>query len=80
MSATIAVRVSAVSEVVPGIKQFSLSRPDGAPLPSYSGGSHVVVAVRGADRVHRNSYSLLGDPLHRDSYHIAVRHHAGYLM
>ena len=75
MSASIAVRVSEVSEVAPGIKQFSLSRPDGAPLPSYSGGSHVVVSVRGADRLHRNAYSLLGDPLHRDTYRIAVRHH-----
>ncbi|MEO8752440.1 MAG: PDR/VanB family oxidoreductase [Casimicrobiaceae bacterium] len=75
MSASIAVRVSAVSEVAPGIKQFSLSRPDGAPLPPYSGGSHVVVTLRGVDRVHRNPYSLLGDPLHRDTYRIAVRHH-----
>jgi ferredoxin-NADP reductase len=68
--------VGAVSEVVPGIKQFSLSRLDGAPLPAYSGGSHVVVTLPGIDRVHRNSYSLLGDPLHRDAYRIAVRHHA----
>jgi ferredoxin-NADP reductase len=75
MSASIAVRVNAVGEVAPGIKQFSLVRLDGAPLPAYSGGSHVVVTLRGADRVHRNSYSLLGDPLHRDAYRIAVRRH-----
>jgi ferredoxin-NADP reductase len=76
MSATITVQVSAISEVVPGVKQFSLSRPDGAPLPSYSGGSHIVVALTGVDRVHRNSYSLMGDPSLTDSYRIAVRRHA----
>lgn len=76
MSASIAVQVSTVSEVVPGIKQFSLSRPDGAPLPAYSGGSHVVVTLPGVDRAHRNSYSLMGDPLHTDCYRIAVRRHA----
>ncbi|HVY07969.1 MAG TPA: PDR/VanB family oxidoreductase [Burkholderiales bacterium] len=77
MSASISVRVGAISEVVPGIKEFSLSRPDGAPLPSYSGGSHVLVTLPGASRAHRNSYSLMGDPSRTDAYRIAVRRHAG---
>ena len=75
MSASISVRVSGIDEVVPGIKQFSLARANGMPLPAWSGGSHVVVTLHGGDRVHRNSYSLLGDPLRRDTYRIAVRRH-----
>jgi dimethylamine monooxygenase subunit B len=76
MTLAIPVFVNAVSEVAPGIRQFSLSRADGGPLPPYSGGSHVVVSLQGIDRVHRNSYSLMGDPAQRDTYQIAVRRHA----
>ena len=75
MTAAIPVIVKAVSEVAPGIKRFALSRPDGTALPSYSGGSHVVVSVPGADRLHKNAYSLMGNPQHLDTYHIAVRRH-----
>ena len=63
MTTDIPVLVRTVSEVVPGIKQFSLRRTDGGALPPYSGGSHVVVTLRGAgQRLHRNAYSLMGDP------------------
>jgi ferredoxin-NADP reductase len=75
MTAGIPVLVTAVKDVASGIKQFALSRPDGAALPSYSGGSHVVVSLHGTDRVHRNPYSLMGDPLERETYQIAVRRH-----
>lgn len=76
MTADISVLVSAVSEVAPGIKQFSLSRPNGAALPAYSAGSHVMLTLQGAGRVHRNAYSLMGDPSLRGTYRIAVRRHA----
>ncbi len=77
MSAEIPVLVREISEVVPGVRQFALARSDAAPLPSYSAGSHVVVTLRGPDqRLHRNAYSLMGDPLERDCYRIAVRRHA----
>lgn len=76
MTADIPVLVRAVSEVVPGIKQFSLGRTDGAALPPYSSGSHIVVTLHGTGgRLHRNAYSLMGDPLHRETYRIAVRRH-----
>lgn len=76
MTTDIPVLVQAVSEVVPGIKQFSLRRTDGGALPPYSGGSHVVVTLRGAgQRLHRNAYSLMGDPQQHDTYQIAVRRH-----
>ncbi len=73
MIGAIPVVVCAAYDVAPGIKQFTLSRVDGAPLPAYSAGSHVVAALRTAHRVHRNPYSLMGDPRERDAYQIAVR-------
>lgn len=75
MTPGIPVLVTSVKGVASGIKQFALSRRDGAPLPAYSGGSHVVVSLHGVDRVHHNAYSLMGDPSERDIYQIAVRRH-----
>jgi ferredoxin-NADP reductase len=70
---TIAVEVTAVEQVTPLIKHFTLADVGGGPLPAFSGGSHVVVVMRCAGRVHRNPYSLLSPPNERDRYQIAVR-------
>jgi ferredoxin-NADP reductase len=70
---TIAVAVTAVEQVTPLIKHFTLADASGAPLPAFSGGSHVVVVMHGDGRVHRNPYSLLSPPNERDRYQIAVR-------
>ena len=70
---TIAVRVVAVEQVTPQIKHFKLAAVDGARLPAFSGGSHIIVVMRDVDRVHRNPYSLLSIPGELETYEIAVR-------
>ncbi len=70
---TIAVEVTAVEQITPLIKHFTLADVNGAPLPAFSGGSHVVVVMHADGRVHRNPYSLLSPPNERDHYQIAVR-------
>jgi ferredoxin-NADP reductase len=70
---TLHVEVTAIEQITPLIKHFTLRPVDGLPLPAFSGGSHVVVVMRGANRVHRNPYSLLSPPSDRSAYQIAVR-------
>lgn len=70
---TLAVEVTAIEQVTPLIKHFTLSAVDGGELPAFSGGSHIIVVLRGATRVYRNPYSLLSSPRELDSYQIGVR-------
>jgi ferredoxin-NADP reductase len=70
---TIAVRVVAIEQVTPQIKHFTLAPVDGGSLPAFSGGSHIVVVMHGANRVHRNPYSLMSSPQRLDRYEISVR-------
>ena len=70
---TLKVRVTAIEQVTPLIKHFTLVANDDGPLPAFSGGSHVIVVMRGALRTHRNPYSLLGSPHRLDRYEIGVR-------
>lgn len=70
---TLAVEVAAVDQVTPLIKHFKLASADGGPLPAFSGGSHIIVVMRGAARMHRNPYSLLSSPRELGHYEIGVR-------
>ena len=70
---TIAVEVAAIEQVTPLIKHFTLISAAGGALPAFSGGSHIIVVMRGATRIHRNPYSLLSSPHRLDSYEIGVR-------
>ena len=70
---TLAVEVAAVDQVTPLIQHFKLASADGGPLPAFSGGSHILVVMRGAVRMHRNPYSLLSSPRELDHYEIGVR-------
>ena len=68
------VRVTAVEQATPLIKRFTLAREDGAPMPAFTGGSHVIVQMQGADgRQYSNAYSLMSDPRDTRSYQIGVR-------
>lgn len=72
--ATIPVRVARIEQVTPSVKTFTFERPDGAPLPSFSGGSHIVVTMPGDQRKHRNPYSLMSPPEDNPrAYQISVR-------
>ena len=70
---TVGVRVAAIEQVTPVIKHFTLVREDGQAFPTFSGGSHVVVAMDINGRTHRNAYSLMGSPENTQAYHISVR-------
>ena len=70
---TLAVEVKAIEQVTPLIKHFTLAAIDGGDLPAFSGGSHIIVVMRGASRVHRNPYSLLSSPRQLSHYEIGVR-------
>ena len=74
-AATIPVEVTAVEQVTPLIKQFTLGPIAGGELPPFSGGSHVIVVLRRTDRTFRSPYSLMGSPRDRGRYRIAVRRH-----
>jgi ferredoxin-NADP reductase len=76
-AAPLAVVVRAVRELGPEIREFTLAPADGGSFPTYSAGSHVVVSLPIGERVHRNAYSLLGDPAERDEWRIAVRRQSG---
>ena len=53
-------RVTAVEQATPQIKRFTLERADGQPLPAFTGGSHIIVQMKGADgRQFSNAYSLM---------------------
>ena len=69
----IPVRVTRIEQVTPMIRRFTLERYDGGQLPGFSGGSHVVVTMRGDDRIHHNPYSLMGSPDDKRHYQISVR-------
>jgi carnitine monooxygenase subunit len=70
---SITVDVVAVEQLTPLIKRFTLALPDGAPLPPFSGGAHVLVSMQDGDAWHHNAYSLLSSPHDTRQYQIAVR-------
>ena len=72
MSAAIEVRVAAVRQLTPVVREFTFEPLQGR-LPGFSAGSHVVVHMPLAERTLRNAYSLLSDPTERGHYRIAVR-------
>ncbi|PUA17751.1 PDR/VanB family oxidoreductase [Glaciimonas sp. PCH181] len=73
---TLHVRVVAVNQASPEIRHFVLESLDGADLPHFSGGSHVVVIMRHDGHTYKNPYSLMGDGYHSRQYHIGVRREA----
>ena len=71
------VRVTAVDQVAPMIKEFTLEAVEGKLAP-FSPGAHVVVKMEsvtqsGEKQNYQNAYSLLSDPRDPNQYRIAVR-------
>lgn len=65
-----------VAEVVPVnelITRFRFVRSDGAPMPAFSGGAHVVVEMDDHGTRRMNPYSLMSDPADLSGYAISVR-------
>ncbi len=69
----LAVTVTEVTEVTSMIKRFRFESTDGEPLPSFSGGAHVIVEMRDGETLRRNPYSLMSPPSQTSSYTISVR-------
>ncbi|MFO1146764.1 MAG: PDR/VanB family oxidoreductase [Alsobacter sp.] len=69
----IRVRVTAVEDVAPSVRQFRLALAQGGRLPPFSGGSHILVDIPDGEGVRRNAYSLAGSPDDLDHYRISVR-------
>lgn len=66
--------VTQVVELNSLIKRFHFERPDGQPLPAFSGGAHVIVEFKDDDGVTRRTpYSLMSSPLDTRDYQISVR-------
>lgn len=69
----IPVTVAEVVEVNELIKRFKFVRQGGGEMPSFSGGSHVVVEMDDHGTRRLNPYSLMGDPSDTEAYYISVR-------
>lgn len=67
-----AVRVTAVESVAASIKRFTLERIDGASMPMFAPGAHVVVSMIDDGRLRRNPYSLMSSPGNLRNYQISV--------
>jgi dimethylamine monooxygenase subunit B len=66
------VRVANVTQVAEKVKRFRFERVDGGPMPVFSGGAHVVVAMQDGDLLRRTPYSLMSSPHDRSGYEISV--------
>ncbi len=66
------VRVAAITQVAEKVKRFRLERVDGAAMPIFSGGSHVVVAMRDGEILRRNTYSLMSSPRDTSAYELSI--------
>jgi NAD(P)H-flavin reductase len=71
--AKLEVKVAEVVEVNELIKRFRFVSRDGAALPAFSGGSHVVVEMDDHGTRRLNPYSLMSDPAETSGYEISVR-------
>lgn len=65
---TVKLVVTGIDDTIAGIRTLTLSDPDGAPLPSFTPGSHIVLECGPV----ANAYSLTGDGTAPDSYQISV--------
>ena len=70
---TLTARVAAIEPLSGTLKHITFVREDGAPLPTPPPGAHVLVKLKGTERVWRNAYSLVARPDQRDHYAIIVR-------
>ncbi|EJE54303.1 flavodoxin reductase family protein [Acidovorax sp. CF316] len=69
---TLQVRVVRKQVEAEGIASFELARPDGAPLPAFSAGSHIDVHVPGGSSQITRQYSLCNSASEQHRYRIAV--------
>lgn len=73
MTTQLNLKVTEVEQLTPLVKRFRFEAPDKTPLPVFSGGAHITVAIPDGDRLRHNAYSLISDPYDSSGYEIAVR-------
>lgn len=66
-------RVAAIELLNPTLKRFRFVPENGGVFPTAPPGAHILVTLRGVDRVWQNAYSLVTQPDQRDHYAIVVR-------
>ncbi len=66
------VHVNQIEPLTEQVKRFTLVATDGKPLPTFTGGSHVIVQMSDGDNEYSNAYSLLSSPHDTSCYQIAV--------
>ncbi|TSD87175.1 oxidoreductase [Mycobacterium sp. KBS0706] len=70
----IPVRVARITPVAERVKRFRFERLDGAPLPHFSGGAHIIVVMDDGGHTRRNAYSLMSPPHDCSAYEVSVLH------
>ncbi len=60
--------VSTIDDGIPGVRTLRLAREDGAALPSFTPGSHIVIDCGGV----LNAYSLTGESVRPQAYVVSV--------
>jgi len=65
---TVELTVTAIDDGVPGVRTLTLARADGAVLPSFTPGSHLVIECGGK----ANAYSLTSDSVAPAEYTVSV--------
>lgn len=69
----LALIVSGVRQLAPGIRSFELRAPEGDVLPAVSAGAHLDLPLRLPDgRTETRRYSIASSPKQRDRYEVAV--------
>lgn len=68
----IPVRVAKITPVAERVKRFRFERLDGQPMPTFSGGAHVIVSMNDDGHMRRNAYSLMSPPHDCSAYEISV--------
>ncbi|KQV90219.1 hypothetical protein ASD15_23120 [Massilia sp. Root351] len=69
--------IASVAALGAAVKEFHIRRQDGAPLPDWQPGAHIVLRFAAADgTVFENHYSLVGVAGPADTYRIAVQREA----
>jgi ferredoxin-NADP reductase len=64
--------VRAIDDGLPGIRTLTLARPDGAALPSFTPGSHLVIECGSSGSKKANAYSLTGESIAPTEYTVSV--------
>ncbi|GJE27189.1 PDR/VanB family oxidoreductase [Methylobacterium organophilum] len=72
LDGTLPARVAGIESLSPTLKRFRFE-PERGSFPTAAPGAHILVTLRGPERVWKNAYSLVTPPEARDAYAIIVR-------